>query len=87
MKKTGFKDRAAIKKEDRKPPSEDMRQLIWNFAQPRYDDRSDGSMNAGTHYGVGIRQPVGKEKCSSHFGDGKEIPFGRPKTMEVDEVG
>jgi hypothetical protein len=55
----------------------------WDFTQPVYDDRSSCYMNAGTHRGVGKRQPVG------HEGNPKErvpaLPFGRPKQMKVDE--
>jgi len=36
----------------------------WDFTQPEYDQRSSIYMNAGTHHGVGKRQPVGTEKQS-----------------------
>ena len=42
-------------------------------------------MNAGQHYGVGHKQPIGKEKASGL--QSGAIPFGRKPTLEVDEVG
>ena len=33
----------------------------WSFDQPHYDQRSSCFVNAGTHHGVGKRQPVGTE--------------------------
>ena len=36
----------------------------WDFSCPPYDQRSSIFMNAGTHHGVGKRQPVGTEKHS-----------------------
>lgn len=55
----------------------------WDFTCPQYDQRSSNFVNAGTSYGVGMRQPVG------HAGNPKEraatLPFGRPNTMRVDE--
>lgn len=57
----------------------------WDFRCPQYDQRSSNFINAGTHYGVGLRQPVG------HKGECKErvdvLPFGHVQTMRVDEKG
>jgi len=39
----------------------------WDFTQPEYDRRSSIFMNAGTNRGIGIKQPVGKEKPSGKF--------------------
>lgn len=56
----------------------------WNFDQPAYDERSSCYVNAGSHWGVGHKQPVG------HQGNPKEnapiLPKGRVKTMKDDEV-
>lgn len=56
----------------------------WNFDAPTYDERSSCYVNAGNHYGVGHKQPVG------HFGNPKTksavLPMSRAKTMKVDEV-
>jgi hypothetical protein len=35
----------------------------WNYDSPRYDERTSASVNAGRHFGIGERQPVG------HAGD------------------
>lgn len=45
------------KKEDGKYPFE--------FKAPSYDNRTSCSMKAGNDYGVGFRNPVGKDKASS----------------------
>lgn len=75
--KTGFKDPIAVK-EGKKMKSP------WNFDAPQYDERSSCYVNAGSHYGVGHRQPVG------HAGDPTErasvLPKGRVKTMADDEM-
>ena len=74
--KTGFKDPSApkVKEESKKSP--------WNFDQPPYDERSSCYVNAGSHWGVGHRQPMGSLKHTS----AGPIPFGRVKTMKDDEV-
>jgi hypothetical protein len=55
----------------------------WSFKAPQYDERSSCYINAGDKHGVGHRQPVGHT-------DGVKVrvdtmPFGRPKTLKVDE--
>jgi len=76
--KTGFKDPIAAK-EGKKMKSQ------WDFTCPDYDERSSCYVNAGSHYGVGHRQPVG------HTGNPKStspvLPKGRVKTMQDDTVG
>jgi hypothetical protein len=75
--KTGFKD-----------PIEDKKNKVqkspWDFSQPPYDERSSCYVNAGTHHGVGHKQPVG------HAGNPKSkvaiLPEGRIKTMQVAKV-
>ncbi len=56
----------------------------WDFRAPHYDERSSCYVDAGTHYGVGYKSPVG------HEGDPKTrvdtMPFGNPPTKEIDEV-
>lgn len=76
--KSGFKDPIAVKKGTTvKNP--------WDFTAPCYDQRTSNFVNAGTHYGVGHRQPVG------HSGDPKQkaacLPSGRVNTMQVDDRG
>jgi len=72
--KSGFKDPIAVKpeKSERSP---------WNFNAPQYDERSSCFVNAGSDYGVGHRQPVGKEGNPTEKAD--VLPFGRVKTMSL----
>lgn len=76
--KTEFKDPIATKGNEKKMKSP------WNFDQPHYDERSSCYINAGSHYGVGHRQPVG------HKGDpaqrAETLPIGKHKGMKDDDV-
>lgn len=77
MPKSGFKDPIAVK-EGKKQKSP------FDFTAPCYDERTSCYMNAGTHYGVGHRQPVG------HKGNPKSTASALPRTgimtMRDDEV-
>jgi len=81
---SGFSDPAKIKtqREDDKP--KDGKNSPWDFRCPQYDQRSSIFINAGTNYGVGLRQPIG------HSGNPKDkvatLPYGRVETMRVDET-
>lgn len=83
--KSGFKDPAAIKGQKPEDKPKDGKGSPWDFRCPQYDQRSSNFVNAGTHYGVGMRQPVGRE------GDPKKeastMPMGRVKTMKDDQLG
>ncbi len=85
--KSGFADPTAIKNQKPKDQPVDGKNSPWDFRCPQYDQRSSCFVNAGTHYGVGHRQPVG------HEGNPKPIAPTLPRTrskvntMEVDEVG
>lgn len=70
--KTGFKN-PIEPKEGKKIKSP------WNYDAPQYDERSSCYVNAGTHRGVGHKQPVGKDKARA----GGVIPTGRVKTMDL----
>ncbi len=76
-------DKIKYQKEECKP--EDGKKSPWDFRCPQYDQRSSNFVNAGTHYGVGINQPVG------HHGNPKEkvdvLPYGRVNTMRIDQEG
>ena len=78
MERSGFKDPIAVKEgKHMKSP--------WDFTCPDYDERSSCYVNAGSHYGVGHRQPIGHEanpKSSSPV-----LPTGRVNTMKVDDTG
>lgn len=84
-KSKGFADPARIKEQNPKDKPEDGVNSPWDFRCPQYDQRSSNFVNAGTHYGVGIKQPVG------HKGDPKQrvdvLPFGRVNTQQVDDLG
>lgn len=73
--KTGFKDRLEVKNE------KGMRSP-WDFTCPDYDQRSSCFVNAGSHYGVGVKQPIGK----THATNKGAIPTGKTMGMTVDEV-
>lgn len=73
--KTGFKNRTAIKQpKEMKSP--------WSFECPPYDERSSCFINAGTNYGTGVNQPVGKTSVS----DKSPIPKGTVSTLRSDYV-
>jgi hypothetical protein len=75
--KTGFKDPIAVK-EGKKVKNP------WNFDQPSYDERTSCYVNAGTNYGVGHRQPVGRS--GNPKSDVAVLPKGRVNTMKTDYV-
>ena len=83
--KSGFKEPNAIKNQKPKDLPKDGKPNPWESKQPQYDQRSSNFVNVGTHYGVGINQPVG------HAGNPKQrvpcLPYGQVNTMKVDEVG
>lgn len=76
--KTGFKDPIAPKEKGKSVKNP------WDFSAPDYDSRSSCYVSAGTHHGVGHRQPVG------HQGNPKEtaavLPKGRVNTMQVSNI-
>lgn len=57
----------------------------WDFSCPQYDQRSSNFVNAGTHYGTAMRQPVG------HKGPAKQevdtFPRRRVDTLQDDDLG
>lgn len=80
-----FKEPNAIKGQRPKDQPKDSVNSPWDFRCPQYDQRSSNWVNAGTHYGVGINQPIG------HKGNPKSkvdvLPYGRVPTMDTDEKG
>ncbi len=82
---SGFKDPIKIKNQRPKDKPIDGKKSPWDFTCPQYDQRSSNFVNAGTHYGVGHRQPVGHEGNPSVRAP--TLPFGRTNTMKVDEKG
>lgn len=82
---SGFHDPIAIKNQRPKDQPKDGKGSPWDFRCPQYDQRSSNFINAGTHYGTGRAQPVGR------MGNAKDnamtMPKGRPDIMETDEKG
>jgi hypothetical protein len=83
--KSNFADPIAIKDQNKECQPEDGVKSPWDFRCPQYDQRSSNFINAGTHYGVGHRQPVG------HSGNPKQLvdvlPQGRMNTLQDDDLG
>jgi hypothetical protein len=71
----GFKTGKPVYKSKKSP---------FDFMSMSYDDRKGPSVDAGTRYGVGRPQPIGR------LGDpettARALPMGRVSTMKVDEV-
>ena len=74
-----------IKQQNPKDKPVDGKKSPWDFTCPQYDERSSSFVNAGTHYGVGLRQPVG------HSGNPKQtvdvLPQTRRNTLQDDDLG
>lgn len=79
--KSGFKDPAAIKSQKPNDKPVDGKNSPWDFRCPQYDQRSSVFVNAGTDYGVGIKQPVGSKNDPKMRVDC--LPFGHVNTMKV----
>lgn len=83
--KSGFSDPIAIKEQNKKDQPKDGAGSPWDFRCPQYDQRSSNFVNAGTHYGVGHRQPIG------HEGNPKQtvpvLPQSRVNTLQDDDLG
>lgn len=72
---TGFDDALKIPKGKKiKSP--------WNFDCPPYDQRTSCFVDAGSNYGVGKKQPIGKEIAKNS----NAIPKGRPNTLKTNYV-
>lgn len=83
--KTGFKEPNGIKKQEPQDKPVDGKKSPWDFTCPQYDQRSSCFVNAGTHYGVAMKQPVGTEGNPKSRVD--TLPYGRVNTMKIDDVG
>ena len=83
--KSRFPDPDRIKEQNPKDFPNDSIKSPWDFTCPQYDQRSSNFVNAGSHYGIAIRQPVG------HTGNPKNevatLPCDRVKTMQIDDLG
>lgn len=83
--KSGFADPSRIKAQNKECQPEDGVKSPWDFRCPQYDQRSSNFVNAGTHYGVGINQPVGHKGNPARTVD--VLPRSRVDTMQVDDLG
>jgi hypothetical protein len=82
--KSGFADSCKIKNQVQEDQPKIGKDSPWDFCCPQYDQRSSNFINAGTHYGVGVRQPSGSVGNPTQ---GKAVPKGRVNTMRIDEIG
>ncbi len=80
-----FKETNSIKSQSPRDEPKDGKKSPFDFRCPEYDQRSSNFVNAGTHYGVGIIQPVGHEGDPKMFVDC--LPQGRHSTMMDDDRG
>lgn len=83
--KSGFNDPIADNKRNPKDKPVDGKNSPWDFRCPDYDQRSSSFVNAGTHHGVGHKQPVGHE--GNPKSSAPTIPMGKVNTMRADEKG
>lgn len=81
--KSGFADPDKIKSQRPEDKPKDGKNSPWDFRCPQYDQRSSCFINAGTNYGMGLRQPVGHEGNPTERAD--TLPYGKVTTMRVDE--
>lgn len=83
--KSGFADPIKIRDQNKRDQPKDGVASPWDFRCPQYDQRSSNFINAGTHYGVGIKQPIG------HKGNPKVtvdvLPQTRKNTLQDDDLG
>jgi hypothetical protein len=82
---SGFSDPLRIKEQNKKCEPENGIKSPWDFRCPQYDQRSSNFINAGTHYGLGVNQPIG------HKGNPKAVvaalPRTRKDTLQDDDKG
>ncbi len=82
---SGFGDRDKIKEQNKKEQPKNGINSPWDFRCPDYDQRTSSFINAGTHYGIAMKQPVG------HEGNPKDateyMPRSRIGTQQVDDLG
>lgn len=83
--KSGFKNPIAIKRQEPKDHPKSGKNSPWDFRCPQYDERSSSFVNAGSHYGVGHKNPVGHTNDPKMFAP--TLPYGHVKTMRDDEKG
>lgn len=85
--KSGFVETNKINSQRPKDKPVDGKNSPWDFRCPQYDERSSNFVNAGTHYGVGLRQPVGHPGIPSKDADTLPKRGSKVKTLRDDEKG
>ena len=83
--KSGFNDPIKIKDQNKECQPEDGVKSPWDFRCPQYDQRSSNFINAGTHYGIGHRQPVGHSGNPAQ--NAPTLPQSRVNTLQDDDLG
>ena len=83
--KSKFSDPIKIKNQNKECQPEDGMKSPWDFRCPQYDQRSSNFLNAGTHYGVGHKQPIGHEGNPKMHVD--VLPQMRHNTLQDDDLG
>ena len=83
--KSGFYDPDRIKAQNKDDQPKDGVRSPWDYRCPQYDQRSSNFVNAGTHYGIGIKQPVGR--VGNPEQTEKSLPTGRFETLQNDDLG
>ncbi len=81
----GFFEPNAIKEQREKDKPKDGKNSPWDFRCPQYDQRSSNFINAGTHYGNAINQPIGHKGNPKN--DAKCFPKTGVNTMVIDDQG
>lgn len=83
--KSGFADPDRIKEQNPQDKPEDGIKSPWDFRCPQYDQRSSNFINAGTHYGIGMKQPIGHKDDPKQYVD--VLPQTRVNTTQDDDLG
>jgi len=83
--KSNFADPDRIKNQNPMDKPIDGVNSPWDFRCPQYDQRTSNFINAGTHYGVGMRQPVGHKGNPNAIAD--TLPRQRHNTLQDDDLG
>ena len=83
--RSGFSDPVKVKEQRPKNHPHNEGKTPWDFKCPSYDQRTSNFVNAGTHYGIGHKQPVGRE--GNPEPKAAVLPTGRVSTMRDDDKG
>jgi hypothetical protein len=83
--RSGFADPIRIKNQNPVDQPKDGVKSPWDFTCPQYDQRSSNFVNAGTHYGIGHKQPIGHE--GNPTPTAPTLPRNRMNTLQDDDLG